>query len=318
MHREYLPMNAAALMDRVFDIYKTTFLYQLAYTLVLGIVSSMLAVGVVFVFIIVGLIFTGIGGFTDDAAIIVIVIIAFLILLPFYMGWLYLSSSGHIFISKQAFYKEKLTLPFKEALQALLRVMSVGIAQFILMIPPFILIAFIFFVVAIAAGFRGDLGMLFIMHPIFLVVVSILFGLAFVAYSNIFALSVPVAIFEKRIFFSAITRSFQLLKEDFWRVLGLRILWFFIVFLFSYSAQGLLMSIFGIVTFIGGDTPTFIGLWTITSIIQFYSSLALTVIIAPMEGIMTALIYFNQKIKKDGLDIEIGLEQLARAAVRRG
>ena len=317
MHRDYLPMNVAALMDRIFDIYKATFLYQIAYTLVIGIISVALAFIVIFVFTIVALIFAGLGGFTNYAAVVVIVVVALLIMLPLYMGWMYLSSSGHIFISKQAFYKEKLTLPFMEAIHALLRVMSVGIAQLILMIPPFILIVFVFVAASAIAGLGGDLGMFFTMHPVFLITVSIIFALAFIAYSNIFALSVPVAIFEKQTFFSAVIRSYQLLKGDFWRVLGLRILWFFIVLLFSYSAQSIFMAIFGIAAYIGGDSPTFIGLWTITSLIQFYSSIAISLIFAPMEGIMTALIYFNQKIKKDGLDIEIRLERLSRM-VRHG
>jgi len=316
MHREYLPMNVAALMDRVFDIYKTTFLYQFAFSIVISLASSMLLFGAVFVFVIVGVIMYA--AFANEAAIIVIVIIGLLILLPLYMAWVYLSSSGHIYISKQAFYKEKLTLPFKETLRALLRVMSVGIAQFILMLPPLIFLAFVFIAASFVADIGWDLGQFFVLHPAFIIIASIIFGLAFVAYLNIFALSVPVAIFEKRLFFSAVIRSFQLLQGDFWRILGLRVLWFFMVLLFSYSAQGLLMLVFGIITFIGGDMYSLIGLWTLTSIFQVYASMAVSLLIAPMEGIMSALIFFNQKIKKDGLDIEISLEHLSKTAVRHG
>jgi len=188
------------------------------------------------------------------------------------------------------------------------------------MLPLFVLLFFIVFfvyLVAFMAGIELDFAYLLFAHPLIIVMSALFFGLLIVIYTNIFALSVPVAMFEKRVFFNAVFRSYQLLKEDFWRILGLRILWFFIVLLFSYSAQGLLMLIFGIATFIGGDMYSFIGLWTLTSIFQVYASMAVSLLVAPMEGIMTSLIYFNQKIKKDGLDIEINLERLSKA-VRHG
>ena len=79
------------------------------------------------------------------------------------------------------------------------------------------------------------------------------------------------------------------------------------------------MAIIGGIALLTGNTPSFMGLWTVTSILQVYVSAFVSFLTAPMEGILVALIYFNQKIKKDGLDIEIGLERLTRMVqVRNG
>lgn len=312
MLAEYLPMNAAALMDRVFDLYKATFKTQIAFSLIIGIISFalLLALGMMMIFS-VG-IAAGLTGEINEQNILIIVLIALIGILPLYIGWLYLSSSGHILISKQAFYGEPIGLPFVDAIKVFFRVISAGAAQLILSSPWLAILGFLIY--SAASGYDDILEFLIDIHPVTLIVGGFVYVALYVVYSNIFALSVPVAIFEKRLFFTTITRSMQLLKGDFMRVLGLRLLWAVLIYLFSYSAQSLVVLLVAALTAFAGHVIDLGYIWIATGPLQFYVSLFITILVGPMEGIMTALIYFNQKIKKDGLDIEIGLSRLSRGA----
>ena len=301
-------MNAAALMDRVFDLYKATFKTQIAFALIIGIISFMLimtlsivlAFGVVYVYSIAG------GSYDYDNYIIMVVLLIFAIILPPYIIWMYLSASGHILISKQAFYNQPVELPFRDTFNALLRVLTSAIAQLLLTLPWLILMAVvIYFSVGDGFAFLGSL------HPFYITIIGLAFTIFYVVYSNIFALSIPVAIFEKRLFLSTVTRSFELLKGYFWKILGLRLLWALIVYLFSYSTQSLIVTVIAVISMITGNLIDLGALWINTGTLQFYIALLVGILMGPMDGIMTALIYFNQKIKKEGLDIEISLERLA-------
>jgi hypothetical protein len=122
-------------------------------------------------------------------------------------------------------------------------------------------------------------------------------------YSNIYALSIPVAVFEKRSFFSAVIRSWLLLKGEFWKILGLRILWVVVIYIFMYAAQGLWLTVSGI--FYISPAFEYMGMMTSTVMVFLISFL-----VGPLEGIFPAVIYFNQRIKKEGMDIELCIEGL--------
>ena len=312
MNPEYLPMNAAALMDRVFDLYKATFKTQIAFSLIIGIVSFILMIllGIMLAFA-VG-VAMGVTGYMDERYILMMAAVVLIGVLPLYMGWIYLSASGHILITKQAFYGEPIEFPFRDAVGAFLRVITAAIAQLVMALPFLALLAYL--VYSAVAGHDDIIYLIMNIHPAILIFGGLAFTIFYVIYSNIFALSIPAAIFERRVFFATVSRSFVLLKGDFWKILGLRLLWALLIFLFSYSAQGLLMFLVAALAAFAGNIMDFGTLWVTTGPLQFYASLFVSILVGPMEGIMTALIYFNQKIKKDGLDIEIGIFRLARGA----
>ena len=312
MHPDLLPMNAAALMDRVFDLYKATFKTQIAFSLIIGTISIlfMIILGIIMAVAIQGALGVTGAGSIDDRVILISVIAILIGVLPLYIGWLYLSASGHILISKQAFYGEPIELPFIETLRAFLRIMSAAIAQALLSAPWLIPLGLLIYFADAQDGFYYVI--LAGLHPALIVLFLLLYVILYFIYSNTFALSIPVAIFEKRLFISTILRSFVLLKGDFWRILGLRLLWAFLISLFSFSLQGMILMIVAVLAAFSGNVLDFEATWYATMTIRFYAPLFAGVLVGPMEGIMTALIYFNQKIKKDGLDIEIGLSRLTR------
>ena len=87
----------------------------------------------------------------------------------------------------------------------------------------------------------------------------------------------------------------------------MRTLWTVMVFLFSYSIYGIFLTVWTVVL------PDIIQFEILGMVSEAGLWLAIGILVGPLEGIMTAIIYFNQRIKKDGLDIEIGLERLNRA-----
>lgn len=312
MHPDLLQMNAAALMDRVFTLYKDTFKMQIAFSIIMGIISITL-ITLLVIFMTVGITFVLMATYSvsDDDMLLLVIVLILLAFLPIYVCWTYLATSGHILISKQAFYGEQpIYLPFKESILAIFRVISTLIAQLVFSIP---FIALLFLSIYPFMTWQG--GMLVFMneiHPLLLIAVGLIYGVVYVVYSNLFALTVPVAIFEKRIFFDAVIRSYKLLKGDFWKIIGIRLLWFVITYVFSYSLQGLIVVVMMVAEAFAGTVIDVTYLMYVTMPLYFLATMVVTVLVAPMDGIMTALIYFNQRIKKEGFDISVGIARLSR------
>ncbi|MCL1988471.1 MAG: hypothetical protein FWG64_10970 [Firmicutes bacterium] len=314
MKLDYLPMNAAALMDKVFEMYKATFKIQIAFSIIVGIVSAVLAFVLVIIF--AGSIFAT-GAFeapgSDDTAAVIIAFMFLALMLPLILAWAYFSATGHIIITKQAFYKEVPYLPFWVTFKAFGRVITAVLAQIILSLPWIAIIVGIVFV--LTNDVQNLYFLLMVEQPELLLIFIVVYSLLYVVYSNIFALAVPIAIFDGNLFFSSIKESFRLIKENFWRILGIRILWLIMIQLISYSAQGFVLTVTALITAILGTAADVEGVLmavSATTSAQFYLSLIIGVLVGPLDGIMTAAIYFNQKIKKDGLDISVRLNLLSR------
>ncbi|MCL2223715.1 MAG: hypothetical protein FWB96_01970 [Defluviitaleaceae bacterium] len=312
MHREFSPMNAAELMDRVVDVYKKSFGKQIAFA---AIVYAVAFFGVVFLTIALAVFLGGIMGVMGGAGLFVfgdtgfVVIIGLLLaIIPVILVWQAFSSSGHILLSKQAFYGHKVKLDFAGIFNVFLCVFSVLVAQIILSVP-FVAAALGTVFVFVYAGF-ADFPVLRTIG--FFVAVFVVSG-AFLVYSNIFSLSVAVAVFERRYFFGAIGRGWLLVKPEFWRILGIRLLWWFVALAFSLSAQG----VFAIITLLWDLIDAFIPVGFLLSdsyifLLTTYVGPALvSLAVAPLSGIMEAVLYFNRRIKTEGLDLEIRLEKLS-------
>ncbi|MCL1842267.1 MAG: hypothetical protein FWF79_00460 [Defluviitaleaceae bacterium] len=309
MNREHFPMNAAELMDNVVVILKKSFWMQIAYA---GIVYMLAFVGVFVVLMLFAAVFmvsVATAGYPGSYAMI---IVAGLAILPLFMIWQAFSSAGHILLSRQAFYGFKVSISHMGIFKVLFRVISSVIAQIILFIPFVIVsIGAVIFMGMLFENMGTVMGQLPVIIFILAIFSLLLFG--FLIYSNIFALSIAVAAFERRYFFDTITRSFQLIKSDFWRVLGVRSIWYIIVLGFSFSAQG----VFSLLTvgwgFLAGSVPSglliLVGVF-ISIFAGFVGPIIVSLVVAPLDGIMQSLIYFNQRMKTEGFDLELRIEKL--------
>jgi len=299
-------MNAAELMDKVFDIYKKSFWNQVAFAAIISIVN----IGVIFIATTVlmvaflALVATGLSlpSPADDVPGMLLLGVV-IIILPFALIWQVFSALGHILLSRQAFYGYRTSIADMGIFKVFFRVLSVVFALLFVAIP-FVAVAFGFIMAFVA--FPGGLafsgvGIVFLLA----------LGFGYLLLANMFSLSIAVAAFERRYFFGALMRSWQLVKPNFWRVFGVRTAWMFSIFAFSFSAQGIFTLLGMLITLVAGTAPIGV-LFSFFGIIftSFIGPMVAAMLVAPLDGIMQSLLYFNQRMKHEGFDLELRLEKL--------
>ena len=305
MYDELMPMNVAQMMDRAVDAYKKSFWKQIGYSAIVSVIFFAAA----FIVGIVVAITAAFAGMFDGAdprfGVIILLVIIFL---PLVLLWLGFSSAGHILFTREALFGHMLTLPRLKLHVMALRAISALFAQMLVFLPIIGLLFFMFwgsFIIFVE-------NLLFVnfttMGFVFVLIVSLIISVIFMLIENMFSLSITAAMFEGRLFFGALTRSFELIRGDFFKIFATRLLWYLVAFGFVMAAQGL-SALFALIAgiLVGTVNPA---LSIILLPIGFFVSIfSLVVSFAqmPMDGIMRAIVYFNQRIKKDGLDIELRL-----------
>jgi hypothetical protein len=141
------------------------------------------------------------------------------------------------------------------------------------------------------------------------------------AYFTVFAFSIQAMIIENVGPFSSIKRSWQLIRHNFWKVFGCVILFYLCVSAIRLSIDsfiGLCMSILFLVLNFFDIPMDFISFLTLA-----YSQLDLPLnvlsfaIISPINTIMMTMLYFNQRIKKEGFDMRVRLREIQRKNERK-
>jgi hypothetical protein len=276
-------MNSAELMDSVFDIYKKSFFKQLAFSALVGVVSMVLMV-VAGIAVAAAAIVPMMYNPTNDSAAFGLFFAVLAVMLPLYGVWNATANAGYIMLSGEVYHGRKVRLPLRQMPVAVLRVLTAGVAQLLMGLPFLALIA-LFIYAAYQAVLPFAAG-------VWIAALSI-GSLIYIIYSNLHALAVPVAVFEKRAFFGTVFRSWQLMKGEFWKILGLRVLWTIIVFLFTYSAQGIWMVVSSVLGTASAAVYTpltaFFG-----NVLTLFIYLIISFVMGPLGGIFPALLYFNQ------------------------
>jgi len=301
-------MNTAGLMDRAIYIYQKSFWKQLAYAAIVGLLSfvGLFVMGVAMTIVFVSL--TMPLAIPDDSFFAILVLFA-IIFLPPVLLWQAFSGAGHIMLAKQAFYGVAVKIQHYSLPSVALRVFTSLLAQVILLLPFFALVA-LFLSAPLQQMELFLLTGVFPYTPIsvFIFGLIIIFGLF--AYTNVFSLAMAVAVFEEKYFMNSIRRSWQLIQGEFWKILGVRLLWYLVGFAFSFTAQGMVTLVSVAIGFIAGTAAPELVLFTnafafvtntVTIIVGF--------VVLPMDGIMQAVIYFNQRIKREGFESEIKQEK---------
>ena len=325
--------NPAELLDRCFAILRKSFWQQIG----MFICFNMIMTGALFLF----LIFGGMGfaisiasssyaqeniDLSQNIRWIVLLAVA-LVYIVTLVGNMALSAAN--IISWQVFSEKKVDFgdAMKRAFTAAGRLASVAAAQLIV-IAAVCLIAFAALYYAIPSVFSGsgwvaDVGRWYMtmnpreMPPVgnFFALLAIILGigLLFAVVLNYFTLSVPAALFDRRHFFGAFKKSFLLLKGDFWRTLGIRAVFFGVIYIVEYSIVGLITIAFSVMSALAvGGYGDYAGWMSLSIVLLYGASMVAGAIVAPLQNIFTAVIFFNQKIKKEGLDIGMALEKLER------
>lgn len=306
------PMNAAEIMDKVVDVYKESFWKQIAFAAVFYIVAFIggIIMGIAGIFFIALVMGAVVGtGFYGANFFAIVGLFALVLMLPLILFWQAATATGHIVLAKQALYGFKIKIFDRGLLKILLRVITALLAQIIFAIPYFIvaIASFLVFVTMVDNFFIFESLLAF--FGLTGLIAAIGFG--YLAYSHVFSLSVPVAVFEDRYFFGTIRRSWELVKTDFWRMLGIRMLWFGVIAIITSSLQAIFSMINSLVGLLAGTIPVFFILaFFVMMFTGFVGPALATMLTSPMDGLMQATIYFNQRVKNEGFDVEMRLDKL--------
>ena len=322
-------MNAAELMDKVFDIYKRSFFPQIGlnfavYTigaLVLYLVIAAIALAGVFTGAFAGLLS---GGRLSAPAIAILCVTGAAVLMWLFLIYNNTIASATSFLSWLSYSNRPVDISYalKNTFKSFGNIITVSLAEMISGLPVIALFAFIVYVLFAGQGVftseywnYGYYVSLFNQANVVTLLLIIL-SAAFVVsvIYNYFTIALPVAVFDRKHFFGALVSSYRLVKGYFWRLLGIRAAFYGVTVLVSYSFSSLtsiLISIAAGVSF--SLSPSQNGLLLVSIILQYVIAIITAVLMMPLNGIFTSVIFFNQKIKKEGLDLSMQLEILERS-----
>ena len=329
--KKYSYMNAAEVMDTVFDIYKKSFFSQVGMNFCVYTIGFVVLYLFLILFTIAGIyigsFFSGMfgavtGGFGQPGvgAIIVAASVVFIWLVLIYINTV---ASATCFLSWLSFSGGAIRVSFalNNTFKSFGRIITVSLAQAICGAPAVLLAVLAIYALFSGQGvFTADYwlgeGLMSLMSPpnIFLLTLIIIAGwFAISAVYNFIALALPIAVFDRKHFFSAVVGSYRIIKGHFWLILGMRTVFFGVGLLISYSFTGLFALFQGVTGGLSGSFAIDLnGIRFVTTVLQYITVILAAVLRMPLNGIFTAVIYFNQKIKKDGLDLVMKLSELER------
>ncbi|WP_431955205.1 hypothetical protein [Actinacidiphila sp. bgisy167] len=124
-----------------------------------------------------------------------------------------------------------------------------------------------------------------------------------------FSLSSPALMLEKQGVLKSMARSGKLVRGSWWRILGIQVLTLIVVSLVSsivqipFSVVGMLASGDSLAAFATGDQAA-LG-WTYLILTGIGAVIGSTITF-PVQAGVTALLYMDQRIRREALDIELG------------
>ena len=316
MNNKYYPMNSAEVLDQTMEIYKKSFLKQVGISLIFSIIFMV----ALYIFIFAGLIGGAVmafGTFAQGALgpggffAIAVFILLFMLIVSMYGA---LASTGNALITKKTFLGEHCDLGkmISESFKKIWRATSAVIANLIALLPVIIVLGVLIFLyvlmlVAFADAGAGVMTMVILSIILILIVVTFM-----VLYITLTMLSVSVAIFESKWFFGALARGFSLAQPDFFKLMGIVAVWFSVMTALSYSVSTFFdFGSFLVMSFLPSESAVFISL--IMTVVGVLVSMVVSVLLAPLSGIFYTVVYMNQRIKHEGLDIELNLNANSNA-----
>jgi hypothetical protein len=160
-------------------------------------------------------------------------------------------------------------------------------------------------VLLVALGFKAPVGEI-VLFTTLLAAVTLVGYVWF--WVRVRALSVPAFMLEPIGVFAALGRAVHLTRHQFWRLLGLLLL----VTLVVGVAGGMLRLPFTITgqIFLSGSTDTGYGL-AVYLLLTGVGAVASAAVLQPFSAAVSALLYIDQRIRKEAYDVEL----LARAGI---
>ena len=147
-------------------------------------------------------------------------------------------------------------------------------------------------------------------YILFLVCVYLLLMLL---YTTTLCFAIPALIVERRGVIHAIRRSFRLVSSHFWRIFGIVMLIFTILFFFRLSVYAFVGMLGGLVAllvhFVAAGSEMF-AFTQFASILNSLVGLAFSIVFTPLSTIMMTLFYLNRRFETEGYDLSMALNRV--------
>jgi hypothetical protein len=314
-------MSLSEIMDKSIEVLRKNIKSIIVFSLVYGVICF---IGI-FIFAIIAGIFaavtTGISG-NATVAIITLILAAFIgIAIAVASNVGIIEICGQVFFKKKVEASDAVILTFKSILKISGIVFIIGIISIpaaALMYGGGVVVFKAFEALENSIG-DNDWGVLILI--LVFIVVMLLAVAAAVAYITIFSFSIQAMTIEGAGIFRAIKRSWQLVRYSFWKVFGCVILFYVSVTAIRASIDSFLaicISILFLALKFLSLPMDFISFLTfVFSQLNLPLSVASFAVITPIHTIMMTMLYFNQRIKKEGFDMRIRLREVQRINERK-
>jgi hypothetical protein len=309
-------MSLTEIMDKSIETLKkyvkTIVTFNLAYGALcfIGIIGAII-VGAILIAIALGLklnpIVWGVFSF-------VLGICIFAFIMSFKIGLIKISSQE--FLEDRIYASQAIGSSFKKVF-VILGVVLMEMVLFLPVLGVFVAIGYVFYnniqQPLIWGGMYDNYGIgTIILFIIFVLLISI----SILAYITIFSFSFHAVALENKGVIASLKRSYNLVKEDYFKILGCILLFNLTIYAIVYSLQsflGILASIVYMVLRFLNIEQDFI---TFATMAYNYSSYPISIlswlVISPIGTIMLTYLYYNQRFKKEGYDITLRLNKIQK------
>lgn len=315
-------MGLSEIMDKSIDILrkyiKTILLFTLGYGVICGIAAVIL--------IIIGTILAAVAHKILSGSVVLPSIFSgllgcfvFAFILTYNIGLIKIASQD--FLGEKIYADDAISISFK----SVLKVFSIVLIALILFIPVICIFGAVSYF--IFKGLKYSISYVTITYGIskiknataiiILVAMMIAVIMTVLSYITFMCFSLNAAAIEKKHAFSALKRSYKLVKNDFWKIFGSIILFSVTIFAVKISLNsfiGMILSIVYLIIKFLNMPITYTGFITMGyTYVQWPINLLLWLVISPISTIMMCNMYFNQRYKKEGYDIVLNLKKIQKS-----
>jgi hypothetical protein len=314
-------MNLAEILDNSIEVLKkyikTIAMFMLGYGVIMYIM--------IFGLILVGGIFTAVTISFNIGLVLPVILISIAVL--FIAAFSASSSIGVIKISSQELIGEKVKAygAVAESFKNILKLVGIIIVGLVLFIPAIIVFGTAIYLLYKAFGGSlitiGKYGV----TEVLLIIVSIIVTLAAVfvvlLYFTVFSFTLHALVIEKKGVIGSVKRSYELVKGSFWKMFGALVILTLTIYAITASLESFLGVILGIIylflNFLNVQPETMTFLISAYSIARWPLNLLAWLLISPMGIIMTTLLYFNVRSRKEGFDMLLKLREIQKNDERK-
>jgi len=310
MNETLRPCTLGEILDRTFQLYRNNFWHFVGIAAMPLVAGLILAIPVVVIFAIPGIA----GGFTDVTTIVRVVafILAFLIFLPLYLGAYALSTAGITQATVNMQHGEKLTI--RATLKSVWPRVWTYLWNLILQgtmaggvpvcIAGVVMGPLIYLLSHSGGGIGAGLAfgfMLFLMEAAMFAVIAWL--------ALCYSMSMAVCVVEKKTAWQSLMRSWNLSKGTRGRIFVLCLLLVALSFVVLMISYFLALMVITATAFLGtGKALAVVGV-IVAAVVYVVGVIGTQIAIVPVPWIALVLFYYDQRIRKEGYDIEWMMQQ---------